>query len=700
MRLEDFKDNLMADVDRARNSCGWGQQMSFVSVMGGLCGDEEGENLECVYAVGTCGTQKFAVDAWAYDDVEGTLVLAQADFDGFTDRGALTKTEAETLFKRLRVFYRMSRNGKLLKSAEPPLDFSTPEYELADFIRTAEIERIRLLIFTDRPISGRFKSLTNEPEGDVAVTEDVWDIKRVWEHVRSKRAHEALELSFEDHPIPLTHATEGEGFRSYLGVISGEKLAQIYHEHGGRLLEGNVRAYLTLKTDVNKGIRKTITEDAPEKFFVYNNGIAATARDLVFNEKKELIRATDFQIINGGQTTASLARARYIDKAVDQVAQIQVAIKLTEIENSLPANEAYVLVRNISRFSNNQNKVSDSDLSSNHEFHVRMERLAERIIAPVQPGELIGKVWFYERNRGSYLQKQMFMSAPDKKAFLQRTDKRHRISKEDFARVRLAWDGLPDVVSKGASKLFARFMLDMAADWDEKRDTGTYGDTYFKDTVSLLIIYNELRAKVSKATWYPTGGYLANIVAYSLSVYSWLFRKTYGEDVYFDFDQVWEAQSTPGAMSDDLYRIAEIVAECLTDPDRDVQNVTEWAKLAACWEAVRKRFETSGFALNDFAAKQVMLEDEMRMRREEDRKREEAGTGPVTEGFGDVLEKAKQYRYWLECLNFNSGKGILEEEERLAIQHCAQMPRKNPSVRELKIAFDSLSRLRAEGFLH
>lgn len=57
MRLEDFKDNLMADVDRARNSCGWGQQMSFVSVMGGLCGDEEGENLECVYAVGTCGTQ-------------------------------------------------------------------------------------------------------------------------------------------------------------------------------------------------------------------------------------------------------------------------------------------------------------------------------------------------------------------------------------------------------------------------------------------------------------------------------------------------------------------------------------------------------------------------------------------------------------------------------------------------------------------
>ncbi len=83
---------------------------------------------------------------------------------------------------------------------------------------------------------------------------------------------------------------------------------------GGRLLEGNVRSFLSLRSTVNKDIRATILKD-PEHFFVYNNGIAVTVEDMTLNDKGKLLKATDFQIINGGQTTASLARAVYSDKA-------------------------------------------------------------------------------------------------------------------------------------------------------------------------------------------------------------------------------------------------------------------------------------------------------------------------------------------------------------------------------------------------
>ena len=68
-------------------------------------------------------------------------------------------------------------------------------------------------------------------------------------------------------------------YSSYLGVIPGTVLADIYDKYGSKLLEGNVRSFLSTKVAVNKKIRGTILNN-PQMFFAFNNGISATAMDV------------------------------------------------------------------------------------------------------------------------------------------------------------------------------------------------------------------------------------------------------------------------------------------------------------------------------------------------------------------------------------------------------------------------------------
>lgn len=686
-KFEEFRQRFVTEAEADRAVMGEGLRKSFVAKMSAEIADEEAENISLVYLDERFAGRRVSVDGYALNSEERTLLLVAADWNEFDRTNALTRTEAEAILRRVRAFYEFAKTGRLQDPAIGILEWSTPEYELAELIRTEAIDRVRILLYTDRMLSGKLKRLGNEPIDGIPVSEEVWGLERLYEFYRSSLDHEPLELSFADRPIPLTLATKGAGFRSYLGVVSAEKLAAVYQEHGGRLLEGNVRSYLTLKSSVNRDIRGTILSD-PEHFFIFNNGIAATATNLKFNDRRELVEATDFQIINGGQTTASLARAAHTDKA--DLSGISVAIKLTEISNELDEAEARALIRNISRYSNNQNKISGADFSSNHPFHVLMEQCAARIMAPPAPGMLHGSYWFYERNRGSYLQKQMFMTDAEQRAFTQRTDKKHVIKKEDLARVRLAWQQSPDVVSKGAATLFSKFMEKLDADWEEKRKSGFYGDEYFKDSVALVILYNDLRAAVMEAPWYDRG-YLANIVAYGMSVFSWLFEKKFLK-AHFNFEEIWKRQEAPGYLLSLLIPICEEVKKCLTAPTRSKENVTEWAKLEKCWLDMKARFEALEWSLPDDAAQW------RRSAEEEKRAQNEARDQAKIDDSVDLMTQAMQYPHWREALEFNAGQGHLNAMQERAVKRCWMIPKVVPSDRELKAAFAGLAVLRQEGF--
>ena len=88
-----------------------------------------------------------------------------------------------------------------------------------------------------------------------------------------------MEIDLRDFggPLPVLPAQHTDGqHESYLAVLPGEVLADIYDRWGARLLEQNVRVFLQARGKVNRGIRLTL-ENEPSMFFAYNNGITATA---------------------------------------------------------------------------------------------------------------------------------------------------------------------------------------------------------------------------------------------------------------------------------------------------------------------------------------------------------------------------------------------------------------------------------------
>ena len=114
-------------------------------------------------------------------------------------------------------------------------------------------------------------------------------------------------------------------------------------------------------------------------FFAFNNGIAATASSAqiaVQDGRSFITDLVDLQIVNGGQTTASILNARRKDRL--SLDGIKVAMKLTVVK-AAGANE---LIPRIAEYANTQNKIAVADFFANHPFHRKMEEISRRLIAP------------------------------------------------------------------------------------------------------------------------------------------------------------------------------------------------------------------------------------------------------------------------------------------------------------------------------
>ena len=193
-----------------------------------------------------------------------------------------------------------------------------------------------------------------------------------------------------------------------------------------------------------KGIRNTI-QNEPEMFFAYNNGLTTTAESVETDTARERIRSvTNFQIVNGGQTTASIFTATKKDKAA--LSKVYVQVKLTVI----PPERAEVVVPRISEYANTQNKVSAADFFSNHPFHLRIEELSRRIWAPSPVGGLRETHWFYERARGQYANAQANLTPAKLREFLAKNPRPQMFTKTDLAKFEYSMSMRPHIVSSPA----------------------------------------------------------------------------------------------------------------------------------------------------------------------------------------------------------------------------------------------------------
>jgi hypothetical protein len=573
--LEEVKSQAVTEMDFER--------ASFVTIAAQkLIEAEELEDFEPCYYEGTGKrNRKLQVNGYSFDDVDDSVKLLISYYNGEDTPKTLTQTEAGRLFDRLRFFVEESLAGSL----HPQLEESSPGYGLASelYHRRESIRCFKFFLVTDAVLSSRVKDLSNNSLGEKPIEYSIWDITRFHRVFESQTGKEDLQIDFREfipEGIPCLEASQAEGeYKAYLCVIPGNVLADIYDLYGSRLLEGNVRSFLSTKGKVNKGIKSTIIRE-PEMFFAYNNGIAATATDAEVLETSaglRLIQSTDLQIVNGGQTTASLLMAKLKDKA--DLTKIFVQMKLSVISST----KAESIIPEIARCANSQNKVSDADFFSNHPFHIRIESISRRIWAPAVGGAQHETHWFYERARGQYLNQQGKMTQSEKRRFLNQNPRTQLITKTDLAKYHNAWRGFPHTVSLGAQKNFRFFADWIAAEW-EKSDTD-FNEEFFKESVALAIIFRHTERLVSGQPWYQ-GGYRANIVAYSVAKLASMIKSSCQGKV-LDLRRIWNRQAVSNTMNEQLKIIAEAVFDKIVAPESGYQNVTEWCKKERCWDIIK-----------------------------------------------------------------------------------------------------------------
>lgn len=611
---------------------------------------------------------------------DGTLSLIIADFSQSQEVGTLTATEMEAIFKRASNF--------LAKSLDPAFRNSLEEtsagFGLADLIASSWglVGKVRLFLISNRVLSSRVDGRAAGELKGIPIVYSVWDLGRLHRYASSGRSREDIVVVLEEHGGSLAalpaHLTEA-GYEAYLLVIPGQQLASIYERWGARLLEQNVRVFLQARGNVNKGIRNTIEND-PEMFFAYNNGITATAEEVVAKAGSgglTVTRLRNLQIVNGGQTTASI-HAAFRKRTID-MSKVFVQMKLSVI----PPERAEIVVPKISEYANSQNKVNAADFFANHPFHLRMKEFSQRIYAPSPDGTFRESKWFYERARGQYDDARGTLSAPEKKRFDLEYPKKQSFMKTDLAKFLTVWEGRPDIVSMGAQKNFAHFAEHVGKAWVAKPDE--FNEVFFRHAIAKAIVFRETEALVTKQPWYE-GGYRANIVAYAIAKIAHDVEQA-GRSV--NFEQIWRNQTMSDVFREAVTVVAEKVTGVLVDPPAGLKNVTEWAKKQACWSRVAA---LSIEWPNDWHDELLSGDEQKGLVR--DGVKEQRMLNGI-EGQSAVIRAGADL--WREVLQWGVERELLSQKEADILRVAADMPRKMPTEKQAALVLKTLSRLRGEG---
>ncbi len=683
--LEDFHRQFRSDIAGDADADGIIVVESFFDRVSELLQEAgETESGTRAYYEGRFDKKSLRVDGYGGDphDAEGVLSLIICAYSSDESIQAMGAPDIKPLFAKLTDFLKAARNSVFREGLEE----TSAGFGLADMInvRWTSITKIKLILLTNADSRAKADAFPAGAIDGKPVTFNLWDLKRIRKFVEQGLSREELKIDFLADfgaGIPMLRASGGEAaLDSYLAVIPGKQLAAIYEKWGARLLEANVRAFLQTKGGVNQGIRKTILEE-PHMFLSYNNGIAATAEAVTVRQTAhglEMTSADNLQIVNGGQTTASIHAARKL--AGEKLNNVFVQMKLSVV----PPERFEDVVPRISEYANSQNKVNAADFFANHPFHIKMQEMSRRILAPA--GELGYREtkWFYERARGQYADERSKLTEAQKKHFDASYPRSQFFTKTDLAKYENSFLCRPHIVSLGAQKNFGDFAKSMETRWGA--DGGAISDSWFRRLVAKAIIFRALERLVSASTWYE-GGYRANIVTYALAK---LTHDVVERGKVIDLDKVWKIQTIPPALAEALL-VAAAEAQCIIlNPVGPIRNLGEWAKKQACWKNLADRSVGYDNNLDD-----VLIDiEEMRKRGREERDDTDVDTSIAAQTRVFQLGAA----FWNNALDFGRGKRALSEKEAQILKLCGDVPMKLPSARQCTIAIKTLEKLEGLGF--
>lgn len=637
--------------------------------------------------------------AYAFDEADGSIILIISNFKDTVDPEMLTMTQIDVLYKRMVTFIDEVYKGKLSEycdDADPTLDVAKEiRIKIGSDIAQSSILKFKFYIISNAKLSEKVKSLKKEDLLERHVELNVWTIERYFEIMQSFN-NEPIVIDVNDFGIsgiPCLKAKMSDelDYDAYLAIMPGKFLADIYLTYGSRLLEGNVRAFLSIKGKVNNGIRKTIIKE-PMKFFTYNNGIAVTAEHVEFRQSENGLEITcmrDLQIINGGQTTASLASA-IIKKDNAQLADIFVPMKLTVIKttgNEDKREELYNnMVETISKCANCQNPVKDADFFSNSPFHILIEKMSRKYMAPPIHGNPHATVWYYERSRGKWEQEQMKLTKAEREKFKAKYPKEQKLTKELLAMYLVTLDCLPYVVARGSAKNMKYF----ADNIDRKYTTSKelFNEFYFKRVICAAIIFKNVDKLVNRQPWYPKGGNKAQIVPYTISK----IINCIPIGLSLNFMLIWQKQELYQSLIHEVEIVSKMAHEFLIDSSGII--VREYAKDVKTWE----RLKSLPYSLTDqFLLDLVPMEEihsEARVAKKEQKLDDAIGLEIQVLQFGAD--------YWRRLLKTGSEKRILNMIEinllKIGTQLDGSLP-KLPSSLQAKKMMEIRDKLDLEGIV-
>jgi hypothetical protein len=527
------------------------------------------------------------IDGYSIDPSDRSLILFQSDFRNTEGVETLIRTDLETRYKQMMAFLSACSNGTLANYCDGSNEYVKVSNDIKrrlaiKYVNDGEdesIEKIKLIVFTNATLSTKLKSLEDVSFLDRKVERNVWSLERFYELDASGMEREPVEIHVQDFgitgiPCLKAEMSGGLDYDAYMAILPGKFLSDVYYKYGSRLLEGNVRAFLSNRGKINQGIRKTILTE-PTKFFTYNNGIACTAEKITTKATNDGLIITDLndlQIINGGQTTASLTSAKLKDG--NGLADIFVPMKLTVIQK----NEQYDdMVQKISRYANSQNKVTDADFFSNHPFHIEFEKLSKRIVAPAAKGSISQTLWYYERSRGKYNQEMFKMKDSERNAFQIKYPKSQIVKKEELGKYYNTITGKPYLVTRGAAKNMNEFAKTIDDIWQNRRQD--INEAFYKKMMCAAIMFRETDKMVASAPWYGVGGFKSQIIPYAIAK----ILNSVPSGYSLDFDKIWRYQEMYPALVSELEKLTEITNKFIQDSNGVL--VSEYTKRESTWKA-------------------------------------------------------------------------------------------------------------------
>ena len=687
--LDVFRKALLEQVHAAASIAGTYMREAFVSEIADrlIAAEEVPDLTPCLFRSRDARRRECAVDGFCLDEneLDHSVSLVVVDFKDETALGVprLAQAELDGAVTRALNFVQNAVRGSLHTTLEP----SQTEYDLASWLyeHSSKVNSARLYIVTDSQLAPRTRVLEEQTVGGIRVEVQVWDIARLM-RAAGTGGREPIEIDLiqlTEGGLPALPASVGDDtYSTYLCVVRGDVLAALYDRYGARLLERNVRSFLSLKGGVNRGIQHTIKND-PTYFFAYNNGITATAAAATLQETKQgriLTAVKDLQIVNGGQTTASMFYAAKT-QAAENLRKVHVQMKLSVVAPEI----ADVLVPNIARYANTQNKVSEADLFSNHQFHRRIDEIAERMWAPRAPGTPSMTRWYYERARGQYLNAQGRLTPAKKIEFLMLNPKKQLLTKTDLAKHENTWRGLPHIVSRGAQRNFVIFATAVTETWE--RDQLNYNDRWFQHSVAKAIAFRGAEVLLGRQTWYD-GGYRANIVTYGIARLVQEVQKTHCE---IDLDQIWRNQAMSDALNKALARVLELANDVIRTPPAGMSNLSEWAKREECWNRTREApLALPSEFVTELRSIAAGREDAVDARKERQLTNEVAALTLVVKlGPG----------YWRKVLDWHREAKNLTPKEIAIATSLVTKRGFVPSVRQAQVLMEVHDRLAKEGFV-